>query len=241
LVISIYYYCDYNHKVLAFKPSPTTSPKLNSTVGEDKNSTKDDSTLPSVPLNNSDDKNNSSVQATKINDTSPSFLLYHNSNYGFRISYPASWNIVEGNHIPGSNFKGMDAVVAFVPPGELAASNGYTAFVGIYVDHTAKNLDMKAYLSQNIKDVMKDRILTNLILDKANTNGLLSGQPAYVMSYSTDKELVNGIIKVITKEIGTKVQGNYYFIDYIAYGDRSDKYLNDAQKMVDSFEISEAQ
>ncbi|HJT49037.1 MAG TPA: PsbP-related protein [Nitrososphaeraceae archaeon] len=238
LVISIYY-CDYS-QVLAFKPSPTTSPKLNSTTGEDKNSTKDNSTEPS------DNENKSSVQATKTNDTnstgsSPSFLVYHNSNYGFRISYPPNWNLIEGNHIPGSNFKGMDAVVAFVPPGELATSNGYTAFVGIYVDHAAKNLDMEEYLSQNVKDVMKDKILTNLIMDKANTSGLLSGQPAYVMSYSTDKELVNGVTKVITKEIGTKVQGDYYFIDYIAYGDRSDKYLNDAQKMVDSFEISGVQ
>jgi hypothetical protein len=131
----------------------------------------------------------------------------------------------------------LDTVVAFVPPQEIATSNGFTAFVEIVVDHTGKNSNLNDYLSKNIQDAMNDKVLTNLSISKANTDGVLSGQPAYVMSYSVDKPFVHGNTKIIIKEIGTKVGSNFYFIDYIAFKDRSDKYLSDAQKMVDSFRL----
>src|SRR6476661_265075 len=234
---SFYYHANNSGIVLAFKPHSPSTPKSSSQGNNPSSSNALNHFLNSTVSNNNDlnsqlNTKPSGTEGSASTDTT-SFLPYKNSHYSFSMQYPSNWKVVEGRHIPGSNFKGMDAAVAFVPPGELATSKGYTAFVGVYVDHAAKNLDMQQYLQQNVRDVMRDRILTNLTLDKANTNGLLSGQPAYVMSYSTDKDVVEGNAKVITKEIGTKIGNDYYFIDYIAYKDRSNKYLKDAQKMVD--------
>ena len=235
----------YGTQVMAFKAvSPPELPSVNEDDSNNVNTLTKPSTFPTIVPNSSSTglgSNSSSFSTSQINNNANStqslFLSYKNSEHDFSIKYPYKWKIIEGDRIPGAHIEGVETVVAFVPPGELATSNGYTAFLEVLVDQNAKGLDLEEYLSENVQDIMKDKSLSNLTLDKANTDGLLSGRPAYVMSYSVDKPGVSGSPQVITKEIGTKVGDDIYFIVYIAYKDRVDKYFEEAQQMVDSFRL----
>jgi hypothetical protein len=224
----------------AFKP---TSPVSNVSDGKDNN--EDGVITPHLSGVETSDSNSQnavtpSFSESQIDNSSAQenlFLTYKNSEYDFSMTYPYKWKIIEGDRIPGAHIPGVETIVAFVPPGELATSNGYTAFVEVLVDHNAENIDLEVYLSENVQDILKDRSLTNLTLERANTDALLSGRPAYVMSYSVDRPIASGNPEVIVKEIGTKVGEDIYFIVYVAHKDRVDKYFNDAQKMVNSFNL----
>ena len=166
-------------------------------------------------------------QAPMSNESTPtgdSFLVYSNPTYGFSIEYPHNWKALEGNRLPGSHIEEIETIVAFVPPGEIATSSGYTAFVEVAAYHPAedpdldnKDIDLDEMLGENTRHITKDRSLTNLILEKSNADGLLSGHPAYVMSYSVDRKNVQVTSPIIVNEIGTKVFDDYYIIDYISH------------------------
>ncbi|MDN5846947.1 MAG: hypothetical protein L0H53_11810 [Candidatus Nitrosocosmicus sp.] len=177
----------------------------------------------------------SEVKSSSANDH---FLLYKNPEYDFSINYPPSWDILTGNRIPGSHIEEIKPIVVFVPPGEIATSNAFTAFVEVAINHEAENLDLDGVLQDNIRDIMRESSLTNFTIDNANTDGLLSGEPAYILSYSADRSNVQGSDNYVVKEIGTKVGDDYYFINYIANKDKENKFLPLAQQMVKSFKLS---
>jgi hypothetical protein len=168
--------------------------------------------------------------------TQEEFKTYIDSENKFSVKYPSNWRVLEEG-LPGSHIEGVENAVAFLPPGEIATSNGFTAFVEIMISHNTPDDTLKTYLQGNIRDILREPSLSNLRLEKSNTDGLLSGQPAFVMSYKVDRTVNDGVITVVVKEIGTKVLDDFYYIDYVAIEDRADKYLVDAQKIVESFRL----
>ncbi len=174
--------------------------------------------------------------APNSNLTQEKFKTYTDSENKFSVRYPPNWRVLEEG-LPGSHIEGVENAVAFLPPGEIATSNGFTAFVEIMISHNTPDDTLKTYLQDNIRDIMNEPSLSNLKLEKSNTDGLLSGQPAFVMSYTVDRTVSDGVITVVVKEIGTKVSDDFYYIDYVAIEDRADKYITDAQKIVESFRL----
>lgn len=164
------------------------------------------------------------------------FKTYVDSGNDFSVKYPASWRVLEEG-LPGSHIDGVENAVAFVPPGEIATSNGFTAFVEIMISHISSDDTLKTFLQDNIRDILREPSLSNLRLEKSNTDGLLSGQPAFILSYTVDRTVSNGVITVVVKEIGTKVSDDFYYIDYVAIEDRASKYIEDAKKIVESFRL----
>jgi hypothetical protein len=65
---------------------------------------------------------NNHVEIKGISDFSQSpvkregFLLYNNTDYGFRLLYPQDWNVIEGDTEPGDY---QTDIVMFEPPGEM--------------------------------------------------------------------------------------------------------------------------
>lgn len=184
---------------------------------------------------NSTDKENLK-SAPNSNSTQEEFKTYLDSENKFSVKYPANWKVLEEG-LPGSHIEGVENAVAFLPPGEIATSNGFTAFVEIMISHNTPDDTLKTFLQSNIRDILSEPSLSNLRLEKSNTDGLLSGQPAFVMSYTVDRTVNDGVITVVVKEIGTKVSDDFYYIDYVAIEDRANKYLTDAQKIVESFRL----
>ncbi|MGD9673466.1 MAG: PsbP-related protein [Candidatus Nitrosocosmicus sp.] len=175
--------------------------------------------------------------ASNSSTTKENFLIYTNSEHGFSIKYPSSWDVLTGNRIPGSHIEEVEPLVVFVPPGEIATSNAFTAFVELAINHEAEDLDLNGVIQDNIRDIMRQSSLSNFVIDNANTNGLLSGKPAYILSYSADRPTTQGVTTFVVKEIGTKVGDDYFFVNYIATKDKESKFLSLAQEMVKSFKL----
>lgn len=176
--------------------------------------------------------------ASNSSTAKENFLLYTNSEHGFSIKYPSSWEVLTGNRIPGSHIEGVEPLVVFVPPGELATTNAFTTFVELAINHEAEDLDLNEVIQDNIRDIMRESSISNFVIDNANTNGLLSGKPAYILSYSADRPTAQGVTPFVVKEIGTKVGDDYFFVNYIATKDKESKYLSVAQEMVKSFKLN---
>jgi hypothetical protein len=134
-----------------------------------------------------------SVQTTAAVTTAAMTKTYENSQYGFRILYPANWYIAPKNTLHSMEFLyyGTDTVIAFVAPiGTFLDIDKHT-FLTIGVTPVEKSLDKK-----DLK--VKPKSLDDIVSDKIN----FLSSPGSSLSSSSD------IRREILRTNSTTVGGN---------------------------------
>ena len=103
-----------------------------------------------------------SAQTTAAVTTAAMTKTYENSQYGFRIQYPANWYIAPKNTLHSMEFLyyGTDTVIAFVAPiGTFLDIDKHT-FLTIGVTPVEKSLDKKdlKVKPKSLDDIVSDKI-----------------------------------------------------------------------------------
>ncbi len=145
------------------------------------------------------------------------FLTYENSDYGFKISYPPTW---EQKETP-------DLITAFVSP-KTGAADALQENLGLTMnDLSGQNLDLQGFNEVAINQ-LKQTFQDIKILDTNPTT--LSGNPAHKVIFTA---MNLKFIQVWT------VKNDLAYIWSFASEEKSyPDYLETVQKMLDSFEIT---
>src|SRR2546428_559471 len=103
-----------------------------------------------------------SAQTTAAITAAAITKTYENSQYGFRILYPANWNIAPKNTLHSMEFLyyGTDTVIAFVAPiGSFLDIDKHT-FLTVSVTPVEKSLDKKdlKVKPKSLDDIVSDKI-----------------------------------------------------------------------------------
>jgi hypothetical protein len=196
---------------------------------------------------NSDNKANSTNHSSNANITQipdSNYSLFTNGNISIR--YPSNWTLENG----GGSIFGNWGVVTFYPPNvnqsdvskcSLQISeieNGLGAGTTI-LDDLAYWDFIRPYTMANVKSYNKN------ISDPSLTT--LAGRPAYIINFSEmmdNKTIWDMVILTVDKSLpATDSRSNLtatsgYAIDYSASKEYYNEYLDDAQYMIESFNIS---
>ena len=161
---------------------------------------------------------------TFINQKSENFLPYEDSIYGFNIKYPENWQktIDKANPL-------TQEVVSFSP--KESNKDAFTEKVTVRVGPFMGNLQdsMNEFLKETKESVPNSRISFSRInainLGKQNANKLIF----------TAQE---GNIKLTYLQVWTIKNNQVYVITYAAETDDYQKFVDTAEKMINSFEIN---
>jgi serine/threonine-protein kinase len=155
--------------------------------------------------------------------TSGNITTYENANYGFSINYPSDWTKQE--HIP--NGTGSHVVVLFVLP-----TNNVSENLNVVVDESIEpSTTLKEQTQANLEQLQQDHPDFKL-LESGNTT--LAGNPAYKIVYTASAN--QKFIKAM--QVWTLSNGSYYLITYKTGPSNYDKYVETAQQMINSFELT---
>jgi hypothetical protein len=160
------------------------------------------------------------------------FLAYQNPIFGVGIQYPADWDIDEGPEINNRITKIVN--LSSEKDGESLLEN-----IQIELNNLpSSNETLEGYLDK-INDSYK-QIYKNYRPIESDINSILAGRTAYRLVYIYTEEDVSKreSVNVKTSEIGTIIDDKVYYIKYVA---REGSYLDlksVAERMVDSFKIS---
>jgi hypothetical protein len=148
------------------------------------------------------------------------FLTYTNSEYGFKIDYPADWSVRENI---------MGAVVVFLSPRESTSDN-FLENVNIIVQDNSMTLEeytniSLAQLPQYVSDL-------EIISSERTT---LGGNPAYKVVFTG---VYNNSNRLEWMQVWTMKDNKVYLITYTAQPQSFSKYLPQVQHMFDSFEFT---
>jgi hypothetical protein len=160
---------------------------------------------------------------------SQNFLLYTNPDKDFKVWYPSGWSINEGNIT-------HSGVVIESPD---KAGKILVSAINI---SPAESKMSPAELATSILSSQNDRRSRFIELDADNY--FLSGHPAVkiVQIRSNDTGLDdNGDVQYKSMSLVTLVEGKAYFVSYIAQPELFPNYLQTAQTIIDSFEITNKQ
>jgi hypothetical protein len=178
---------------------------------------------------------------------------YVNTTYGIKIQYPSDWKLVEHGD---AGYHMLNVVAEFLMPEQ---SNYYDA--NISASHNSLRISVENYSSfedgqQNniiINNGSSDNTIDNQLQDIGdnrigsigiscpgfdlrgyNRNATLADNPAYQIVF--DYTYLDNNKKAT--EIWTVKDDRVYIINYIANEDVYDTYLPAAQKMINSFELT---
>ena len=190
--------------------------------------------MPEIRDDNTKQQNKSQTKAllrASLSEVSYSenFLLYTNPDDDFKVWYPSDWSINEGNIT-------HSGVVIGSPDraGKILVS-------AINISPTESKMT-PAELATSILSSQNDRRSRFIELDA--TNYFLSGHPAVkiVQIRNNDTGLDdNGDAQYKSMSLVTLVEGKAYFVSYIAQPELFPNYLQTAQTIIDSFEITNKQ
>ena len=165
----------------------------------------------SVPLGKSDGQTNSSL-----------IQNYTNPDFNVKLQYPANWTAQEVN-------LGPNQVVFLFPDdfkGEYSSSVGLT--VNIFTDNSFASFDeyfeYRSQFYNGLEDVR--------IINESTTT--LAGRPAYNITYYDYSNNKN--FKAL--DISTYVDDEDFILDYYAEPGYFDKYLPEAKRIMNSFQIT---
>jgi hypothetical protein len=157
---------------------------------------------------------------------SENFLLYTNPDDDFKVWYPSDWSINEGNIT-------HSGVVIESPD---RAGKILVSAINI---SPAESKMTAAELATSILSSQNDRRSRFIELDASNY--FLSGHPAVkiVQIRNNDAGLDDSMdTQYKSMSLVTLVEGKAYFVSYIAQPELFPKYLQTAQTIIDSFEIT---
>ena len=176
--------------------------------------------------------------------TAGQFSTYTNERYGITMQYPSDWtkneDIKSEEDYFDEGFNDEYVEEGYIEERIVQFSKDINYFEGdvsLYIDSDIlESLD--EYLSSTIETYEEYKKGFEIISSSAaNTGQTLSGNPAYVLEYTT-RGTEDDTLDTRFLEIGTKIGNDYYFVEYFA--DQDDSYFNSlpiAQKMIDSIKI----
>lgn len=149
-------------------------------------------------------------------------MKYTDSKFDISIEYPTKWTM--NNTIPDPS-EDMKVIVEFDSPLDTSFDD-YSEYVQIYKDE-------RIYYDANLQEYLDETISTrndyndNFNVISSSTSEILSGLPAYSLTYTEDLPDENGEIPIHWKtyEIGTLVNNTAYLISYTGLEDQYDNYL----------------
>jgi eukaryotic-like serine/threonine-protein kinase len=143
--------------------------------------------------------------------------------YGITIQYPKEWQkLVTPDRITGN-------LARFVPP-QKGNSNLYKENINLIVhDLPEDSRELKKFTQSNLNDIKQSSDAK--ILQQGETK--LANQEAYQVIYTLKEDKTD----VQRLQVWTIKDNKVYIITYAADINQYDKYLNTAQKMINSFDI----
>ena len=211
----------------AFIPvtTPSTAQSTNETTTSAPPLVAKTSTPPLVAKPN---QNTSSVSAAAAVPVQGSNKTYTNETDGITISVPRGWSTEEGQNRANAT----DLKVVYVNP-PIALDPEAAVTVTIYKDtQPSSNSSIDSYLRDSIV-FYRDNI-PNFKLGSANTGISLSGQPAYLVTYTwTSSD--TGAMK--TMETGMLLNGQGYYIHYSAATQLFSKFLPQVNQIIGSLKV----
>ena len=187
--------------------------------------------MPDMRDDNSNQQNKSQTKAplgaslTEVS-YSQSYLLYSNPDDDFKVWYPSDWSINEGNIT-------HSGVVIQSPD---RAGKVLVSAINI---SPAESKMTPAELATSILSSQNDRKSRFIELDASNY--FLSGHPAVkIVQIRNNNTGLDDSADTQYKSMSlvTLVEGKAYFVSYIAQPELFPKYLQTAQTIIDSFEIT---
>jgi hypothetical protein len=187
--------------------------------------------MPEMRADNTNQQNKSQTTASpraSLTEVSYSqdYLLYSNPDDDFKVWYPSDWSINEGNIT-------HSGVVIESPD---RAGKILVSAINI---SPAESKMTPAELATSILSSQNDKRSRFIELDASNY--FLSGQPAVkiVQIRNNDTGLDDSAdTHYKSMSLVTLVEGKAYFVSYIAQPELFPKYLQTAQTIIDSFEIT---
>jgi len=185
-------------------------------------------TTSAPPLIAKPNQNTSSVPAAAAVPAQSSNKTYTNETDGITISVPRGWSTEEGQNRANAT----DLKVVYVNP-PIALDPEAAVTVTIYKDtQPSSNSSIDSYLRDSIV-FYRDNI-PNFKLGSANTGISLSGQPAYLVTYTwTSSD--TGAMK--TMETGMLLNGQGYYIHYSATTELFSKFLPQVNQIIGSLKV----
>jgi plastocyanin len=175
-------------------------------------------------------QNQASINGVQITQMYP----YFNSLYNMSINYPSTWSMNETDLTPEDR---VNLIAEFVSP--------FDPYNDIYREYVQINRDDGIFYQADLNNYMQEAIssyqntTSNFTLIDSSTSGLLSGQPAYSLTFT---QVLNGegLSEPITLkcfETGTLFNNTAYYITYIGQDEQFDKFFPIVKQMIDSFKI----
>ncbi len=161
----------------------------------------------------------------KASEVATGFKSYENPNYGFRINYPANWELQK---IEDPSTK---EVVQFFPVNELNSGNSPQFKVIIRVESLNKNMSLDEY-KKSSKNEIKTFLPEAKVIESSEI--ILAKQQGYRLVYSGKNEQNNLLQKM---EAVTLYKGKAYVITYEAEIGKYPDAWNTVREMIKSFEI----
>lgn len=150
------------------------------------------------------------------------FLIYTNDQAGFKISYPNNWEMIE-------NFGGT--TVAFRSPAE-DSSDSFKENVNVLGRALqSKNLKLDEFFQANIDTLKKQYPNFNLLSSK--NIQLSDGTPAKKIIFNLEFNGVN--LKFL--QVYSIKNSHGYVISFTSTEESYNKYINDVENILQSFEI----
>jgi len=185
-------------------------------------------TTSAPPLIAKPNQNTNSVPAAAAVPAQSSNKTYTNETDGITASVPQGWSTEEGQN--KANATDLKAVYVNPP---IALDPEAAVSVTIYKDtQPSSNSSVDGYLRDTI--VFYRGNIPDFKLGSANTGFSLSGQPAYLVTYTwTSSD--TGTMK--TMEIGMLLNGQGYYIHYSATTQLFSKFLPQVNQIIGSLKV----
>ena len=180
--------------------------------------------------------------------SAPDILTFEDPNNGIeRIQYPYEWTKVMQTQVQGE--KAGEGKEQRNDKTRLTLSSPIVNDTDKFQERVVLTIDET--LLASLPDIRLDQYLDVVtgaykqefgefdfkLIDSDTENVRLSGNPAYMFVYNyTDPEF--GTIQ--EQEVGTIVDNKIFYITYLAQADKYSEYLNTAQDIINSFQITES-
>ena len=147
------------------------------------------------------------------------YITYENEH--IKVDYPLGWSRENGN-----NF--INSAVVFTSPKE-DESDKFQERVAVIVEESAKPISLQQYSDQAVSQIEN---LSNFILSPPRPTTLGRSDGQYVLYQGMDQDK-----KVKRQEVWTVNYNQIYTVIYTAEPDQFQKFLPQAEKMIESLEI----
>lgn len=154
-------------------------------------------------------------------DKGTGLAWYENTEHGFRMKYPKSWERLD---------KLPQALVAFVKPGKKILRKAFNESVNVvFRDMKGQGADLASFVDMAMMEL--DSMVPGFEL-LADESCELAGKPARMLSYSGDYKKGQ---RLRWLQYITTARGDVYALTFIATEDKYDEALMTVREMIDSF------